>query len=414
MAQGYETYRRVIIRSSRLARVYYALSSLCVAMALWRCVVGHAHMQISDVELIPPTIFSSNADFHECPPRLLASLRSHRAGAGSVRCQHWDAIEAIESARSHVFISTQHLDVQQRRCARGCGTPRQLWKLEAQTAGLVASPELFNLSFKHSFRTRTLPSASADCRQMGGALVRFKRDVDAEQHLSLILQHDASQYEVLHLYSPSSGRATHVPITSLLRSAGIELESRSDSMRRMADCKAWATNSSLRAAAGGACRHIGDTFRARGVSLEVHVVYSNLWSTSVSLWKPHTWLKPSEMPSFLMFARRLPGEEATRVKTISESRGGWRRRRVVRTTTGIKFEVLGSGGIGFITAHSVWRFLVDTLISLGIAYTATELVLSFVGYFDATLVQSLLTLLLGDLAQVRSALYFNARRMHED
>ncbi|KAL3912592.1 MAG: hypothetical protein SGPRY_008285 [Prymnesium sp.] len=328
---AYETYRRVVIRSSRLGWIYHASSALCLVFAFYRCISSHAHMQISDIELIPPTVMSFSAVTHECPSERMRELKAVRGRSGSVECRKWDAIEAIEYVRGHVFITTQTLELTQRRCPRGCGSARELWALESQRTALIAAPELSNLSVKHSFRTRSFPTLSADCRQMGGKLVRFKRDRDAVQHMSPTGRHDASQYEVISEYPPDSGRSTHV-----------------------------------------------------------HLIYSNLWETSM-IWQPFTWLRPASSPSFLMFARRLPREEATRLRTLNQPR--WRKgRRVVRTSTGIKLEVMGGGGIG-----------------------STELLLSLIGIGGSRL-RSALLCVLGDVDAVRKELYHDADhgRSHRD
>ena len=95
---------------------------------------------------------------------------------------------------------------------------------------------------------RALPGMSANCRQMGGRLVRFHSDHDSRQHHSLIHQHDPSRYEVLREYAPDSGRSTLVPIAELLHSAGVDLDAPSDSSRALLPCREWAANRTLRRA----------------------------------------------------------------------------------------------------------------------------------------------------------------------
>ena len=83
---------------------------------------------------------------------------------------------------------------------------------------------------------------------------------------------------------------------------------------------------------------------------------------------------------------------------------GRRGRRVVRTSTGIKLEVLGSGAIGFVTWGSIWAFVVETLIGLGVAFTATELLLSLAAMPSDRLRRGLAPLM-GDVGAVTAALY---------
>ena len=71
-------------------------------------------------------------------------------------------------------------------------------------------------------------------------------------------------------------------------------------------------------------------------------------------------------------SHQVPQREASRVGVTPLSNGS----RVVQTRFGVKVEVLGSGMLGDITLRSVWVFAVEVLIGLGVAFTATELVLS--------------------------------------
>jgi hypothetical protein len=363
----YETYKRVVL-VGRFGHTYTALCLICAVASLWRCVSEDAHMQLVNAEMVQPYLVSTSGRWTACPAAQLEELNRARAGAGPADCMHWDGLEAVESAGATAFVGTSIVSIQQSPCPEG-GCPEDdggIWRLESQSAGLVAAPENLVLKMAHSFRTRGSPQHAADSRQMAGRLVRFREPEDADTQQSHVHRHDTSKYEVLHDWPAHSGKATHIPLQLILRSAGVVLDAASDSPPLQA-CTAARVSSS-----NTGCLNTGDSYRARGVALELHVVYSNLWSTSDSLWAPSLWLCPAPEPSFQIHARRIPLREANRVAHATLHNGS----RVVTTRFGVKMQVLGSGVLGSVTPRSVGSFVVETLIGLGLAWTVTELLLS--------------------------------------
>ena len=93
---------------------------------------------------------------------------------------------------------------------------------------------------------------------MAGKLVRFKSDDDgAAQHLIQMHHHDPSRYEVLREYSPHSDRAPNFTLAEVLRSAGVALDARSDTRRKLVPCREWAQSQG----SGVGCKSLGDTYR---------------------------------------------------------------------------------------------------------------------------------------------------------
>jgi len=366
---AYETYVRVVLPGASLSRAYTLLCLLCVASSLWRCVTRDAHMHLAPAELVTPYIVASGGGWHNCSAEALAALKDVRAGVGAVSCLHWDGLEAVESAGPTVFIATAAVDVQQAPCPEGgCHGGNALWELESQSAGLVAAPETFMLKVAHSFRTPLGSGVdlSGNARQMAGKLVRYHRAADAEASQS-VHQHDPAAYDVLASWPAHSGRVTRVSLALLLLAAGVDLDAPAldgtGGNREAPRCPTNGTN---------ACLRMGRRVRGCGIALELHIVYSNLWHTSADLLRPTGWLWPAAEPSYLIHVRPLPLHEASRVESRPLANGS----RVVTTRFGVKVNVLCSGVLGSVTADSMWSFVVQTIIGLGIAWTATEALLS--------------------------------------
>ena len=377
---GYEVTKRVEIESNLLAAAYKLLKALVLLFTLYQVFEESEHITKVPVEGAgQPFIFPVGEDFHECPSALLdATLLRDASKMGNVsapppKCAHWDALTATSAAGGRAFITTQYLDVTSRQCTRrsalgfsrpGACTGGRMWQPTRRTVAVVSNPEAFELKVMHAFRTPDGHDVEyGDCRKMHGELVRWKsQGAMAEGVAGLFRMGDArTSYDVLQAY-PATNRVTTLPVRQLLASAGIDLDAPSDSPGMKVACEAWKGDSPC-------LYYMGDSLRAVGLVLQVHILYSNLWR-----WR---WLRlpawlgrlpvllpiPAEQPSFRVYAEHVPESEAARVHTV-RSRG---RARTVRHERGLRIEILSSGVVG------IWPDLGRILLMLFSVYLSINL-----------------------------------------
>ena len=100
---------------------------------------------------------------------------------------------------------------------------------------------------------------------------------------------------------PITGRVTMVSVEDLLESAGLDLDSITDSTAALQDCTQWSGENPCR-------YYLGKTNRAVGAEVVIKIVYSNMF---VPRWYG---LLPQKEPSFMIYARPIPRTEVSEVR----------------------------------------------------------------------------------------------------
>jgi hypothetical protein len=305
-----------------------------------------------------------------------------------VNCSTWDWLEAVQAELNTLFVTTHvHDEVEQRQCDcwEQCKKD-QVWK-EMGEVGLkeyyVENAENFLLVFEHALHSQEFGHEhTVTNREMDGVLLKGGEQSRGVRELIRGGLPDATQDSGGGMGSASGevlqrldkGHRDWLSLDMLLHSAGVELEHKSDSTAAMGFQRDH--------------REFNETYRERGMELQLHIVYSNLWSGPS---KP--WLGTGPM-RYAMYAQRIPKTEANRVSMlpvtdhmvadynpgISEgdiaTGRNTRPRRLKRTQFGVKVNVRFSGVIARWSWSATIHFLVGWSALSALAFSIMEALLS--------------------------------------
>ncbi|CAK9055783.1 unnamed protein product [Durusdinium trenchii] len=353
----YSTYRRCTLRSKRLAGSYWALTGSLGIYVIYTAVTAKSHL-LQEVLASDGVLFARFAEDEDVQPKC-ANMNS------TGLCVELPWLDAVEISATRGFLATyiQETLLFGRPALQQLGTGQiahQGQQKVRSQAFYVGQPELWILVLEHRLSSITGTWSGQD-------LIGFLRQEQLDTGYSHPIEHVAHGLpkEVKTWFGGAKDRRLQVRLFELLQAAGVTLDQ---------ECSRCAEFNLT----GEAAR-----LRRIGLELDVTLFYSNLWF----LWSDiSTWFLPNKEVTFeLQVKAREPVEGVRTIRTIGPAQSFFQDEeyhnqtaRVTRRSFGIRLLFHQRGVIGKWDSMSLAFFLLQSCTFLGVAWTLTELLCTFI------------------------------------
>jgi hypothetical protein len=274
----YSTYRRTNVRDDFVYWLYLGLNIACILIFLAKSLLNLDHLEKAQAD---GTIFLPNPyEYSELPLRN-KSCEKNRELHPKTNCSNWDWFETVVQPAGSIFVTTRSSDhVERRLCEHWEPCGEVLWK--RATSGkdyYIAAPENETLVLEHSqyvpaFGKHEYSLANTE---MDGFVIKASQH--GEQAIADLVRDGIQQSDVL-MRLPK-GSPDILSFERLLESGSVDLDARSD--------KSILDGNQM------------DTYRTRGLQMQLTIVYSNLWG--------HEGFTTGEM-QYVIFCHHIPKTEA--------------------------------------------------------------------------------------------------------
>lgn len=228
-----------------------------------------------------------------------------------------------------------------------------------QRSHFMADVEQAQVAIEHHLQSRHGSDLAWGVRDMKGALL--------DSSGRALLQLDGSRRDVL-------------TVQALLEAAGVSsLDEACDSGRSLDPCAAWQQKHPR-----ACCEDFGPSLRARGMFLELDIVYSNLDGAG---------LVPHSVPSYTLRVRRVPRAEAYRNHVLhgcgafsdgkvcnqsTSCAGCLGEHRVFRLSSGIQLSVHQLGVIGHASLSHLFLWIFGLSSALTMSWNVCEFLIEYI------------------------------------
>ncbi|CAJ1355155.1 unnamed protein product [Effrenium voratum] len=365
----YSTYRRCVLRSKGLAGSYWATTVLLVFYVIYTAIISKNHLLL-EVLNAEGVLFARLKEGPEAP-----SCAGLAAGGSTGLCVELPWLSACELSASRGFLSTyvQEALFEGRPSLQRLGsepTDDAKHRKVREQAFYIGQPESWVLVLEHRVACLVGTWSGQD---LEGFMRKEQLDINYGHPIEYVARGLPPASARRSFAGSSSERRVQVQMADLLSAANMSLD---DECHRCAEFNVTGERARL---------------RRIGVELDVTLFYSNLWFSWSDI---STWFGPNKEVSFeLKVSARQPIEGVRTIRSVAPSASFFPPEEyrdkdfpsVTRRSYGVRMLFHQQGVIGKWDFPSFLFFLLQGCTFLGVAWTLTELLCTFLPMAHALL-----------------------------